>query len=178
MTANLINPLQKAAFSAISMTRPASEKDKPESQALKDRRENRIIHAFHGPKREIPAAKNSFLLRKETNVLPQSDETSSAKRLLLSGKAKKKSPPALFFLQTSPRGRTNCHSKKTAISPSGLARKPASCASHARPAIKKKGIRRKECHSTRPAPLKYGGILHRPPRRDGIRDSRAPPVTF
>ena len=37
------------------------------------------------------------------------------------------------------------------------------CASHARPFVKKKGIRRKECHSTRPAPLKYGGILHRPP---------------
>ena len=68
MTVNLINSLQKAAFSAISITRPASGKDGPEPQALKDRRENCIIHAFHGPKREIPVATNSFLLRKETNV--------------------------------------------------------------------------------------------------------------
>lgn len=40
------------------------------------------------------------------------------------------------------------------------------------------GSRRKRWHSTRPAPLKYGDILHRPPRRDGMRDSRAPSVTF
>ena len=102
MTVNLINPLQKAAFSAIPMTRPASGKDGPEPQALKDRRENRIIHAFHGPKREIPAATNSFLLRKETNVLPQSDGTSSAKRLLFCPEQQKEEPSGSIFPPDKP----------------------------------------------------------------------------
>lgn len=178
MTVNLINPLQKAAFSTISITRPASGKDEPEGQALKSRRDNCIIHAFHGPKREIPAATNSFLLRKGTNVLPQSDETPSAKQSLPVRKSQNREASCTLFPPNETPRRDKPQLQKDSLSLSGLTRKPASCASHAQPTVKKKGILRKECHSAHSALLEYGGILHRPPRRDGIRDSRAPPVTF